>query len=161
MKIYTNELGHMTNMAAMPIYGKTLKKSSSPEAIDRWPWNLVCSIVYTSTTTAHGSLVSLPRQSQKSRSILHFILKIILDFRFLTRFFYRELCLLKWWMSVGIPFQEHNSTKVRNIVMVFGRIVEKGSVECQVQEWQLCLSSFSANVPWSICSLYLCFTSNP
>ena len=31
MKIYTNELGHMTNMAAMPIYGKNLKKSSSPE----------------------------------------------------------------------------------------------------------------------------------
>ena len=28
MKIYTNELGHMTNMAAMPIYGKNLKKSS-------------------------------------------------------------------------------------------------------------------------------------
>ena len=35
MKIYTNELGHiMTNMAAMPIYGKNLKKSSSPEAVD-------------------------------------------------------------------------------------------------------------------------------
>ena len=31
MKIYTNELGQMTNMAAMPIYGKNLKKSSSPE----------------------------------------------------------------------------------------------------------------------------------
>ena len=27
MKIYTNELGHMTNMAAMPIYGKNLKKN--------------------------------------------------------------------------------------------------------------------------------------
>ena len=25
MIIYTNELGHMTNMAAMPIYGKNLK----------------------------------------------------------------------------------------------------------------------------------------
>ena len=25
MKIYTNELGHMTNIAAMPIYGKNLK----------------------------------------------------------------------------------------------------------------------------------------
>ena len=25
MKIYTNELGHMTNMAAMPIYGKNLR----------------------------------------------------------------------------------------------------------------------------------------
>ena len=37
MKIYTNELGHMTNMAAMPIYGKKLKKSSFPEPIDRWP----------------------------------------------------------------------------------------------------------------------------
>ena len=31
MKIYTNELGLMTNMSAMPIYGKNLKKSSSPE----------------------------------------------------------------------------------------------------------------------------------
>ena len=36
MKIYINELGHMTNMAAMPIYGKNLKKSYSPEPIDRW-----------------------------------------------------------------------------------------------------------------------------
>ena len=25
MKIYTNELGHMTNMATMPIYGKNLQ----------------------------------------------------------------------------------------------------------------------------------------
>ena len=35
MKINTNELGHMTNMAAMPINGKNLKISSSPEPIDR------------------------------------------------------------------------------------------------------------------------------
>ena len=35
MKIYTNELGHMTNMAAMPIYVKNHKESSAPEAIDR------------------------------------------------------------------------------------------------------------------------------
>ena len=40
----------MTNMAAMPIYGKKLKKSSSLEPIDRWPSNLVCSIVYGSST---------------------------------------------------------------------------------------------------------------
>ena len=33
MKIYSNEFGHMTNMATVPIYGKTLKKSSSPEPI--------------------------------------------------------------------------------------------------------------------------------
>ena len=50
MKICTSELGHMTNMAAMPINGKNLKKSSSPEPIDPWPWNLICSIVYGSTT---------------------------------------------------------------------------------------------------------------
>ena len=37
MKICTIELGHMTKMAAMPIYGKNLKKSSSPEPIDQWP----------------------------------------------------------------------------------------------------------------------------
>ena len=39
----------MTNMAVVPIYGKNLKKSS-PEPIDQWPWNLVRSIVYESTT---------------------------------------------------------------------------------------------------------------
>ena len=50
MKINTNELDHMTKMDAMPIYGKNLKKSSSSEPIDQWPWNLVCSIVYVSTT---------------------------------------------------------------------------------------------------------------
>ena len=37
MKIYKNNLGHMTNMAAMLIYGKNIKKSSSPEPIDHWP----------------------------------------------------------------------------------------------------------------------------
>ena len=35
MKFNTNELGHMTNVAAMPIYGKNLKKSSSSEPIDQ------------------------------------------------------------------------------------------------------------------------------
>ena len=40
----------MTNMAAMPIYGKNLKKSSSSEPIDQWPWNMVSSIVCASTT---------------------------------------------------------------------------------------------------------------
>ena len=35
MKIYTNELGHITNMAAMHIYGINLKTASSPEPIDR------------------------------------------------------------------------------------------------------------------------------
>ena len=34
MKIYTNELGHMTKIATMPINGKNLKKSSSPEPIN-------------------------------------------------------------------------------------------------------------------------------
>ena len=35
MKIYTYELDHTTNMAAMPIYGINLKKSSSPEPMDQ------------------------------------------------------------------------------------------------------------------------------
>ena len=34
MKIYANKLSHMTNIAAMPLYGKNLKKSSSREQID-------------------------------------------------------------------------------------------------------------------------------
>ena len=34
-KSCSNDLGHMANMAAMPIYGKNHKKSSSPEPIDQ------------------------------------------------------------------------------------------------------------------------------
>ena len=32
MKVYSNGVCHMTNMATMPIYGKKLKKSSSLDA---------------------------------------------------------------------------------------------------------------------------------
>ena len=35
MIIFTNELGHKTNMATMPIYGKSHEKASSPEAINQ------------------------------------------------------------------------------------------------------------------------------
>ena len=34
----------MTEMTAMPIYGKNIFKSSSPEAEGPWPWDLVCII---------------------------------------------------------------------------------------------------------------------
>ena len=43
-KVCINGPGHMTKMAAMPIYGKNLKKSSAPEPAGRFPRNLVCSI---------------------------------------------------------------------------------------------------------------------
>ena len=43
-KVCSNGLGHMTKMAAMPIYGKNLKKSSCPGPKGWWPWNLVFSI---------------------------------------------------------------------------------------------------------------------
>ena len=42
----------MTKMATVPIFDIffILKKSSPLEPIYRWPWNLVCSIMYASTT---------------------------------------------------------------------------------------------------------------
>ena len=43
-KVCINGPGHMTKMAAMPIYGKNLKKSSSPDPAGRFPRNLVCTI---------------------------------------------------------------------------------------------------------------------
>ena len=43
-KVCINGPGRMTKMAAMPIYGKNLKKSSSPEPAVWFPRNLVCSI---------------------------------------------------------------------------------------------------------------------
>ena len=49
IKIYTNQLGHMTNMAAISIYDTNLKKIFFSRA--NWPMtlNLICSIVYVST----------------------------------------------------------------------------------------------------------------
>ena len=49
MKICSNGPGHMTKMAAMPIYGKNIKNSYL-EPKGRWPWKLICSIKYSSTT---------------------------------------------------------------------------------------------------------------
>ena len=42
-KVYINGPGHMTKMAATPIYGTNLQKSS-PEPAGRFSGNLVCSI---------------------------------------------------------------------------------------------------------------------
>ena len=42
-KVCSNGPGHITKMAAKPIYGKTPKKSS-PKPEGWWPWDLVCSI---------------------------------------------------------------------------------------------------------------------
>ena len=46
---FLNGQGHMTKIAAMPLYGKNLKPSS-PEPMDGWRKNLVCGIEYPSTT---------------------------------------------------------------------------------------------------------------
>ena len=46
MKVCSNGLCHMTNMAAMPIYGKNLKKSSSLEPKGQWRRKFECSIGY-------------------------------------------------------------------------------------------------------------------
>ena len=43
-KFCSRHLGHVTKMAAMPIYSKTPSKFSSPEPAGRFPRNLVCSI---------------------------------------------------------------------------------------------------------------------
>ena len=43
-KFCSRHLSHMTKMAATPIYGKTLQKSSSPEPAGRFSRNLACSI---------------------------------------------------------------------------------------------------------------------
>ena len=42
---YINDAGHMTKMATMPIYGKTLQKFSR-ETVDGFQLNLACSIGY-------------------------------------------------------------------------------------------------------------------
>ena len=48
-KVCSNGPGHMTKIAAMPIYGKNLTKSS-PEPKGWWLWNFVCNIGCSSAT---------------------------------------------------------------------------------------------------------------
>ena len=49
-KFCSNGSGHMTKVVATLIYGKNMKNSSSLEPKSRWPWKLICSIGYLSTT---------------------------------------------------------------------------------------------------------------
>ena len=49
-KVYSNGPGHMTKLAAMPIYSKNMKISSSREPKGRWPWKFVSSIECSSTS---------------------------------------------------------------------------------------------------------------
>ena len=44
MKIHEHDAGHMTKMAPTPIYGKNPSKSFSPELMNQFPRNLVCSV---------------------------------------------------------------------------------------------------------------------
>ena len=39
-KVCSRQLGHMTKMAATPMYGKTLQKSSSPKPLDYFSMKL-------------------------------------------------------------------------------------------------------------------------
>ena len=57
-KVWSNGLYHLTKLAAMPIYGKNIKKSYSLEPKGGWPWKLVCSIGYSSTAKL-GQMMSL------------------------------------------------------------------------------------------------------
>ena len=50
MKVCPNDIGHMTKMATMPIYGKNMKSLSFLEQKGWWPWKFVCSIGCSSTT---------------------------------------------------------------------------------------------------------------
>ena len=47
--VQINSPDHMTKMAAMPINGKNLKKTSPQQPKDRWHWHLVCNIRCSST----------------------------------------------------------------------------------------------------------------
>ena len=49
-KKYINGPGHMTRMATMPIYGRNLYKTSSPELKVLRSGNLACSIWVSSST---------------------------------------------------------------------------------------------------------------
>ena len=57
-KVCSYSPGHMTKIAAMPIYGKNLKKSSSLEPKGRRRWNLV-GIIRCSSTTKFAQMMTL------------------------------------------------------------------------------------------------------
>ena len=60
-------------------------------------------------------------------------------------------------VGVNNSFPKHNSTTVRNILMILGRIIEQVRAECRIQELQLCLSPLTNYVCLSIFLLHFCF----
>ena len=79
-KVYIFGPGHMTKMATMPIYGKNLKKSSSPEPLqaDCQPGRVAQSVGH--LTRKSGVLGSIPG--------------LATCFRFSFRFFKKGSCQL-------------------------------------------------------------------
>ena len=59
MKIRWYDAGHMTNMAAMPLYGKNPSKIFLQQQADRFPRNLVCSIIVCSNNDPEVTLTYL------------------------------------------------------------------------------------------------------
>ena len=111
-KVCSNDPGHMTKMAATPIYGNILQLSSSPEPKGQWYWGLVCIIwglgpnkVYSlvnlgltlSCVTSKSNL--LPYVSVREN--LHFFRENVRNLQQITREI-RGLCLYQNFVPKGL-----------------------------------------------------------
>ena len=112
-KACSNDPGLITNMAAMPIYGKNLLKSSSLEP--KGQWNVVCSIEY-SSTTKFVQVMPILRQGQIWSPMLLYAKKLKQWISIFLNFFssitadFNISSALRWaiqdqW-SFGFPFIE-------------------------------------------------------
>ena len=96
-RVCSNGSGHMNNMADMPLYGKNLKKSSSPEPKCRWPWKMVCTIGY-SSTTKFVQIMTLGWPWLISRQGQIWSLMLLYGKKVNTGFFFRNYCSL-WYQG--------------------------------------------------------------
>ena len=101
MKIYTNELGHMTNMATMPIYGKNLKKifssiSNRLMTLKIGMWHFLCK--YYQDCSNYDPGLTLTYFTSKSNLVTWAFVwekvKIIYLFLFLFFFFLETIAVL-------------------------------------------------------------------
>ena len=91
-------LCHMIKMAAMPIYDKILKQSSSPEPKGWWPWILIC-IIGCSSTTEFAQMMTLGWPWPILRQGQIWPLMLLYGKKGKTMFCFRNYCRLWFEMS--------------------------------------------------------------
>ena len=86
--MFINNPGHMTKMAATPIYGKTLPNASSSEPLDRFQRNKHQGLKHDKVYICHYPIMILTNFKARTSEVTCKTISLLYRFPFLSFFFF-------------------------------------------------------------------------